>query len=242
MNATLEDLYAVLGITRQGVHQYLIRQDAFNKKVSALIIEADELRLVHPGCGVEKMYDTLKPDFIGRDRFVELFMELGYRIRRIPNYHITTIPTHLKYPNLIEGLLVTSKNIVWQSDITYFKVGDTYYYIVFIIDIYTKQIVGYAVSNHLRADANMRALKMAISKHGYPQIHHSDRGSQYIANKYVNMLIGNNVKISMGLQAQDNAYAERINGTIKIEYLNHWNIESFNLLKKQSEKSCKPLQ
>jgi transposase InsO family protein len=231
MNGSLNGLYRLLGISKQAVHTYDQRQRVFDNKLMDLMVEVDELRSQHPGCGVEKMYYTLKPDFIGRDRFIEHFMELGYRVRRIRNYHRTTIPASHKYPNLIEGILVKSKNTVWQSDITYFDIGGRFYYLVFIIDVYTRQIVGYAVSDHLRAEANLKALKMAIKSHGAPKIHHSDRGSQYIDKRYVKLLTDNGVDVSMGLQAQDNAYAERINGTIKNDYLKHWKIKSFNELK-----------
>lgn len=223
----------MLGISKQAVHRYNQRQNEFDNKIKNLMVEVDELRAEHPGCGVEKMYYTLKPDFIGRDRFVELFMDLGYRVRRIKNYHRTTLPASYKYPNLIEGLLVKTKNTLWQSDITYFNIGGRFYYIVFIIDVYTRQIVGYAVSDHLRAEANLMALKMALSEYGPPKIHHSDRGSQYIDKRYVKLLESNGTQISMGLKAQDNAYAERINGTIKNDYLKHWEIRSLPELKKR---------
>ena len=237
MNSSLNDLYQLLGISKQAVHQQEKRQLIFDRKFSELMVEVDALRRDQPGCGVEKMYYTLKPDFIGRDRFVESFMELGYRVKRIKNYHRTTIPVSWKYPNLIEGLIVKKKNTVWQSDITYFDIKGKFYYLVFIIDVYTRQIVGYAVSNHLRAEANLRALKMAIKNHGVPRIHHSDRGSQYIQKEYTGLLKEKEVKISMGLKGQDNAYAERINGTIKNEYLKHWQIESLESLKRKVSKA-----
>lgn len=237
MKSSLNNLYQTIGISKQAVHRYQQKQQSFDIKVSDLVVEADELRSEHPGCGVEKMYYTLNPDFIGRDRFVDTFMELGYRVKRIKNYHRTTIPTHYKYPNLIEGLVVKHKNTVWQSDITYFEVNGKYYYIVFIIDVYTRQIVGYCVSDNLRAEANIKALKMAIKDHGVPKIHHSDRGSQYIDKRYIKLLKEHEVNISMGLQAQDNAYAERINGTIKNDYLKHWDIKSFKVLKRKVEKA-----
>ena len=72
-------LYRVLGISKQGVDQYQRRQQKFEEKMKILLSEAEQLRKEHPGCGVEKMYYTLQPDFIGRDRFIELFMELGFR-------------------------------------------------------------------------------------------------------------------------------------------------------------------
>lgn len=77
------------------------------------------------------MYKTLKPDFIGRDGFIEVFMDLGYRVKKVKNYVRTTIPTHLKYPNLIEGMCIYKKNQVWQTDITYFYLHGKFYYIIF---------------------------------------------------------------------------------------------------------------
>ncbi|KFF21417.1 hypothetical protein, partial [Chryseobacterium sp. JM1] len=58
--------YRSIGISKQAVHQQAKRQEKFDTKLAALILDADELRREHPGCGVEKMYYTLKPDFIGR--------------------------------------------------------------------------------------------------------------------------------------------------------------------------------
>lgn len=204
-------LYQVIGISKQAVHQYSKRQALFDWKVSQLLTEADELRSEHPGCGVEKMYFALKPNFIGRDRFIDLMMQLGYRLKRKKNYKRTTIASKIYYPNLIKGMEVSAPSIVWQSDITYILVGDMYHYAVFIIDVYTKKIVGYQVSSHMRATANLAALKMALKDHKAPEIHHSDRGSQYTYNQYVDTLKANGCKLSMCLSAQDNAYAERIN-------------------------------
>src|SRR5690606_28003954 len=73
-------VYKAIGISRQGVIQYEQRQNIFDEKVRVLMLEAQQLRLEHPGCGVEKMYYALKPQFLGRDRFIELFMGLGFRL------------------------------------------------------------------------------------------------------------------------------------------------------------------
>ena len=163
------------------------------------------------------MYNMLKPNFIGRDAFIETLMSLGYRVKRNKNYKRTTIASKLYYPNLIKGIELVSPNHLWQSDITYFEVGTRFYYGVFIIDVYTKEIVGYSVSDNMRATANVKALKSAICEYGKVKIHHSDRGSQYIAKKYTAILNDIESQISMGLTAQDNAYAERINQTISYE-------------------------
>jgi len=223
--------YQTIEISKQAVHQYCKRQEKFNAQVIQLIQEVDELRKEHPGCGVEKMYHVLKPDFTGRDRFCETMMDLGYRVSRKKNYRRTTIASSIYYPNLIKGMVVNRPSMIWQSDITYIRIGEDFFYGVFIIDVYTKNIVGYRVSNHMRAEANVAALKMAFKNHKPPEYHHSDRGSQYTYKAYVSLLKENNCKISMATTAQDNAYAERINRTIKEEYLDYWKPKSFSQLR-----------
>lgn len=230
-------LYQVAEISKQAVSQYANRQVVFDKKASNLLLEAEELRKEHPGCGVEKMYNTLKPDFMGRDRFIDIFMDLGFRLKRKRNYRRTTYSCSIYYPNLIKGLEVYAPSMVWQSDITYIGIGEKFYYAVFIIDVYTKKIVGYKVSNHMRATANMDAMEMALKANESPLIHHSDRGSQYTYKEYIKLLKDNNCKISMALSAQDNAYAERINRTIKEEYLDHWKPTTLEQLKKYLSKA-----
>lgn len=237
MNYSLNTLYHTIGISKQAVHQYEQRQREFDRQVRCLIIEADELRREHPGCGVEKMYATLRPEFIGRDRFVELMMQLGYRIKRKKNYRRTTLSASACYPNLIRGLVLDAPSMVWQSDITYFPVNGSFFYGVFIMDVYTRIIVGYQVSGHLRATANVKAMEMALEVYTPPDIHHSDRGSQYVYRPYVEMLRSLDIEISMGLTAQDNAYAERIHKTIKEEYLNYWKPKTLAELKRMVKKA-----
>ena len=235
----MNKLYTTVGISKQAVSQYDARQKIFDRKVGQMILEADELREDHPGCGVEKMYYTLRPDFIGRDRFVELMMELGYRLKRKKNYKRTTIASKIYYPNLIKGMEVDRPSMVWQSDITYIPIGNKHYYAVFIIDVYTKKIVGYKVSDNMRAQANMDALNMALKENDAPLVHHSDRGSQYTYKGYIDLLMKNGSQISMALSAHDNAYAERINRTIKEEYLDHWKPQTFDQLKRMMAKAVK---
>lgn len=229
---SLNQLYATAGLTKQAVHKYRKRQDEYDQQMGELILMAQELRIAHPGCGVEKMYYTLNPDFIGRDRFIDEMMRLGFRVKYKKNYKRTTYASSRWFPNYITGLLLNRPNQVWQSDITYVEVGERYYYVVFIIDIYTKEIVGYNASDHMRATANLEALQGAIDAYSAPEIHHSDRGTQYTCNKYLKYLRSHSVLISMCLSATENAYAERINKTIKEEYLSHWRPQTYKELSK----------
>lgn len=239
MSFSLNMLYREIGISKQAVSQYDKRQKAFDENIKQLMFEADELRAEHPGCGVEKMYRTLKPDFIGRDRFIETMMELGYRIKYKKNDRKTTVASKVYFPNLIKGLWVSKPSTVWQSDITYIPIVDRHYYAVFIIDVYTKKIVGHKVSDNMRAKANMDALKMALKEYKAPNYHHSDRGGQYIYKQYVELLESKGTKISMAMSAQDNAYAERINRTIKEEYLDYWKATDLKSLRKNVNKAVK---
>lgn len=234
-------VYRIGGVSKQAVHKHNHQQQDRNSRLSELQVLVDEVRTDHPGCGLEKLYDTLKPSWLGRDKFVRAFMDLGYRVVRPRNFIRTTIPTALRYPNLIEGLLVRDKNRVWQTDITYFNLGGIFYYLVFIVDIYTKAIRGYQVSDHMRAEANLKALQMALKEAGPVNglIHHSDRGSQFTDHDYRNLLQQKNIHISMGLIAQDNAYAERINGIIKNEYLKGKVIRSLVELKREVARAVK---
>lgn len=229
----MNQLYNAINISKQAVHKYAKKQVVYDQKITDLIIKADELRAQHPGCGVKKMYDSLKPVFIGRDKFIDEFMSLGYRLKRRKNYHRTTIASLIYKPNLIKGMVINAPSMVWQSDITYIPIDGKHYYAVFIIDVYTKEIVGYAVSDHMRASANIKALKMACANRESPLIHHSDRGSQYISKAYTQLLEKVGTKVSMGLSAQENAYAERINRTIKEEYIDHKWIRTFSHLKRE---------
>lgn len=202
--------------------------------INRVIPKINKVRENHPGCGLAKLYRKIKPEGMGRDRFVELFLELGFGVVRKANKKRTTRAGKIRFPNLIEGMLLDGPNQLWQSDITYKRIGKKFCYLVFIIDAYTKKIVGHIVSNSLRKEANIKALKMAFKNS--PDnlkglVHHSDRGSQYSSKQYVKLLKDKGIEVSMGETALDNAYAERINGTIKNEYLKYWDIETLEKLR-----------
>jgi len=77
MNYSLNSLYRAAGVSKQGFSQYQKRYAQFLIKLNILISEVDQIRIEHPGCGLEKIYYCINPKFIGRDKFIEIFMELG---------------------------------------------------------------------------------------------------------------------------------------------------------------------
>lgn len=235
----MSQLFKAAGISKQAFHQYRKRKRTLEERLLLLLVIVEKTRKDHPGMGLRKMYDMIQPDFIGRDRFIAFFSALGYKVKFRINYRRTTYRGKHTYPNRIKGMEIRKPNKVWQSDITYFQVGDRFYYLTFIIDVYTREIVGYHVSKHLRASANVKALKMAIKRYGAPEIHHSDRGTQYTSHEYIALLQSHNISISMSIEAWENAYAERINRTIKEEYLFYRKIKSFSQLQKEVRKSVR---
>jgi len=231
---SLNALYQVIGISKQGVWDHFRREAAELEMIRRVIGQVDQRREKHPGEGLEHLYWQIEPEGMGRDKFCRVFMQLGYGLIRKKNPVRTTLAAHKVFSNLIEGRVVTGPNQVWQSDITYIKVGDRFYYLSFIIDVYTRVIVGYAVSKNLRAEANLRALEMALEGRDPDQlrglVHHSDRGSQYTDGRYLKVLRSHGIHISMARKAQDNAFAERVNGVIKNEYLIPRGLKSYRQL------------
>jgi putative transposase len=228
----MKDLLQVLGISRQALHQHNFRQMALQIREQLAIEKAQVIRERHPRMGCRAMHLLMGPDKMGRDRCEHLLLSKGFRLKRYRNPLRTTQSQRGYYfPDLIQGLRIRGINKIWQSDITYFITENhDVFYIVFIEDIYSRRILGQAVHAHMRAEANLLCLHRAFQiRKSYPLrglIHHSDHGGQYIDNEYVLALKSRQIKISMCWQAWQNAYSERINGTIKNDYLKAWRIET----------------
>lgn len=139
-----------------------------------------------------------------------------------------------KYPNLIKNLVPTRPNELWVSDITYWKINtNEHLYISFITDAYSHKIVGYQVAETLEAIESIQALQKALSafegaESHLPLTHHSDRGIQYCSKEYVKLLQDYNIQISMTENGDplENALAERVNGIIKDEYLDAYQVNN----------------
>lgn len=147
----------------------------------------------------------------------------GHALRAKRSYQRTTRSGSYRFPNLIKGLVINDINLVWQSDTTYFRIADRFFYLTFIVDLYSRRIVGHCVSHSLSAQANLAALKMAIGQRREYSlqglIFHSDGGTQYRFGPFVELLRSHAISSSMCELALDNAYAERLNGIVKNEYL-----------------------
>jgi len=129
-----------------------------------------------------------------------------------------------KYPYLLKGLVINRKNHVWQIDITYLPMAKGFMYLYAVIDVYSRFITGWGISNSMTAEWCASITKEAIGAHGKPLIINSDQGSQFTSEAHVGLLENEKIKISMDGKGRaiDNIFIERFWRSIKYEdiYLN----------------------
>jgi putative transposase len=204
-----------------------------------------EKRRQHPVMGLKKIYKSLEAPIVGRDKFIEIGVNCNLNISLTKSYTRTTFSTKSnRYQNLLVDKDFDDINQIWVTDITYFRIGEVFTYICFLMDVYSRRILGYKAATSLHAQLCMdtlnRALKTRkIDDYQEQLIHHSDRGTQYIFNDYTHLLDKKKIKISMCYSAYENAHMERLNGIIKNEYLAHFNIKSFDQLQNMLPKAVK---
>lgn len=225
-------LYPAAGTSKQAHMALVKRQQQREDDFLMLQLVLEEERKKHPAMSLKKLYRRIAPDFVGRDLFIDYCMENGFESISLGTRCRTTQASQAgAYPNLCLDLVLLDINQLWVSDITYFKIRDVFFYIVLIMDVYSRSILGFHASSRMFAQANLQALQMALAKRGRENyggrlIHHSDKGSQYRSNLYIGELLENGLRISMGNCCYDNAHMESLNGIIKNEYLRHRPINS----------------
>jgi len=239
----MKELYTVLGISRQSHWKMVKKLTEENELKKILIQNILEIRGIHPKMGAKKIYRILNPEGIGRDAFLDLYTAAGFQVVSERNHRKTThsLP-FLKYQNLASGLTLNDINQVWSSDITYLQIGEKeFLYIALIIDVYSRRILGYNVSTDLRAESNVKALKMALRERNIERyevlIHHSDRGVQYTSKAYTGLLEKYGIKISMCESVYENTHIKRVNGTIKNEYLCNVRIKNLSQCQRTLKKA-----
>ena len=221
----MQSVFVLCGISRQAHHQALARFKNEAIKSELYVRMMEEVRAIHPGMGLRTMYQMLQPEGIGRDGFVTLGLQEGFRLKTIEKYTRTTYSVKSnRYKNLLGDVTLTGINQVWSSDITYFYGFEHFYYIVLLMDVYSRRVIGYALSDNMRAENNLKALKMAlktrgIARYGNKLIHHSDKGTQYASDQYTETLDEAEILISMCNEVYENTHIERLNQTIKDQYL-----------------------
>lgn len=168
---------------------------------------------------------------VGHRRVGRLMRDNGIRVERSKKYKVTPDSNHSFNiaPNLLCGdFSATAPNQKWAGDISYIWTREGWLYLAVIIDLYSRRVVGWAVSNRMKRDLAIRALEMAINLRRPPPncIHHTDRGSQYCSHDYQKILRRHKFKVSMSGKGNcyDNAAVETFFKTIKAELIwrHHW--------------------
>jgi len=141
------------------------------------------------------------------------------------------------YPNLMKDAKITGVNQALVADITYIRILTAFVYLAVILDVFSRKVVGWALSRRIDTELTRAALQMAIETRRPPEgcIHHSDRGVQYAAHDYVDDLNAAGFLISMSRKGNpyDNAQAESFMKTLKNEEVYLWDYKTFEDVKKR---------
>ena len=176
----------------------------------------------YPMYGYRRIQAHLKDhgDVINRKCVLRLMREL--QLKAIYPAPKTTVgnQAHEKYPYLLRGVTVTKPHQAWQVDITYLRTNQGFLYLTALIDMRSRYVVGWSLSNSLDTESCLRALENAIVAHGIPEMINSDQGSQFTSHDWTQALTSKGILISMSGsgRSNDNAYIERLWRSLKYEW------------------------
>ena len=186
-----------------------------------LMWRIDELHLQLPFYGSRKLADQLQREGhqVGRRHVVTLMRRMGIEaLYRRPR---TSLPARgaAIYPYLLSGLAIERPNQVWTSDITYLPMAHGFLYLAAILDVASRKVLAFRLSNTLTADFCIEALEEALARHGKPEIFNTDQGSQFTGAAFTGLLASHGIAISMDGKGawRDNVFVERLWRSVKYE-------------------------
>jgi putative transposase len=226
-------VYEIASVSKSNHHKIIkgLKSSKDSKSVKCVDSWSNTIsteRKDNPAAGLRNIYESYSPSGIGRDAFLRWGKSQGYMLEPKKAFIKTTYSdneTDLK--NKIEDKELNDVNQVWTSDITYVFSHGALYYLVTIMDLFSRRIIGYNLSKTLKAEKSVSALSEAIKLRNIPNydfklIHHSDRGSQYTSGIYQKKLLDYKITQSVCFHVWDNAYHERVQGTLKNDYIYRW--------------------
>ena len=220
----------VLNVRSRGLRAYRSRP-ASRRQRSDLVLLAhirEQSRLSLGSYGRPRMTEELKELGlnVGHRRVGRLMRENGIRVERSKKYKLTTDSNHAFHiaPNLLNrDFHADAPNKKWAGDISYVWTREGWLYLAVILDLHSRRVIGWAVSNRMKRDLAIRALKMAVALRQPPNgcIHHTDRGSQYCSHDYQKLLRQHGFQVSMSGKGNcyDNSAVETFFKTIKSELI-----------------------
>jgi putative transposase len=213
----------LLDVNRTSIYKKVERKETdLNLEIMALM---DKMHLVHPEFGAQRMYVWLTKDQnyeINQKRIDRLFYKVMRLKSFMPGPHTSKgNKEHKKYPYLLKNMNIIRCNQVWMTDITYIPMEHGFMYMMAIIDVYSRAILHWSISNTMDSQWCCKNLEECIEASGIPEIVNTDQGSQFTSDDFVYGVINNGISLSMDGKgrATDNIYIERFWRTIKYEHI-----------------------
>jgi len=210
----------LVSVTRGSFYYKPLDETKDNLKVMRLM---DEHYLKHPTEGVLRMRDFLFTlGIICNHKRVRRLLRLMGLMAIYPKKNLSRLG-QAKYirPYLLKDLKIVRPNQVWVIDITYIPMPKGFLYLTAIIDVYSRYVVGWGISNSLDAVYSLNVAKEAVHRYGKPEIINSDQGSQFTCHDWIEYLEKENIKISMDGKGRciDNIFIERFWRSVKYDYV-----------------------
>ena len=218
-----------LSVSPSGYYAWRSRPESPRKSANRALL--GDIQRVHARhrerYGAPRIHAELRAEgqTVSRMRIERMMRHHGIRARVPRRYRVCTTDSKHSLPvapNLLDQNFVADRpSRVWLADITHIPTAEGWLYLAVILDLFTRKVVGWAMRDHMRAELTIAALTMAIQRRR-PRaglIHHSDRGSQYAAGAYRDILRAAAITQSMSRKANcwDNAPMESFFGTLKTE-------------------------
>jgi len=222
----------LLGVNRNKVYYKPVKDQSEDME---LMRKMDREYLEHPTKGVLGMVDFLQAlgILVGPKRVRRLLRKMGI-MAIYPKRNLSKLGAsrHIR-PYKLRGLEFTHSNQVWCIDITYIPMSKGFLYLTAIMDVYSRYIVGWDISNTLDAESSLKVLRKAIAEHGKPEIINSDQGSQFTCPRWIEYMEKEEITISMDgrNRALDNIWIERFWHTLKQEYVYICPADNGNMLR-----------
>ena len=214
---SVRQICEVLGFTRSNLY-YHPKQDPSE---AVLRDEIETLALRYPTYGYRRITEMLvrMGYSVGYKRVARLMKatHLSVSVRRVCQT-TTSLEGVCPWVNRLKALEICRCNQVWVADITYVRLKGRFIYVCLLMDVFTRMIRGWHLSQHLSQSLTLKPLEEAFC-HSVPEIHHSDQGVQYLSKVYVSTLKAHGVEISVAQRGRpwENGYAERLIRTLKEE-------------------------
>jgi len=212
----------LLNLSRSTYYYEPAKESDLNLELMSLM---DKHYLEHPYKGGRRMYVYLKKD-LGYEISLNRVNRLYYKVMGLraifPGPHTSKRrKDHKVYPYLLRELAITHPNQVWATDITYLPMPNGYMYLMAIIDLYSRYVVHWSLSNTMDAAWCANNFLEAIEIGVHPQIINTDQGSQFTSKEFTEAVLGNGIKLSMDGKgrATDNAFIESLWKLVKYEYV-----------------------